>query len=85
MEITNFIKPVDIEAFEFFAENVELAKKRTISEMIKRIYADLESCWYLGRTEKKKRFEVELRKVKKLLEKETNQLLVEWFDSYIMD
>ncbi len=85
MEITNFIKPVDIEAFEFFAENIEEAKKRTISEMIKRIYADLESSWYLGKTEKKKRFEVELRKVKKLLEKETNALLVEWFDSYIMD
>ena len=67
----------------------ELKKELTVdspnSEMIKRIYADLESCWYLGRTEKKKRFEVELRKVKKLLEKETNQLLVEWFDSYIMD
>jgi len=85
MEITNFIKPVDIRAFEFFVENVELAKKKTLSEMIKRIFKDLEGYCDLDCVEKKKKFDYELRKVKKILEKETNVLLVEWFDSYIMD
>jgi hypothetical protein len=85
MEITNFIDPIDIEAFEFFNENIEEAKNKTIKLTAERICNDLELYSFEDYNDNMNKISLELKKVKNILDKEVEKLLSEWFNLYIIN
>lgn len=84
MEITDFLSRNEIQAFEIYYQYVMDANKKVESRLIKEIAKHCNEC-FVCNEEAKSVFKEKYSKAKELMRAETDKILNEWFDYYILN
>ena len=85
MEISDILRKEEIMAFEHFCNTVERAKKRTINYYIEKFTKELDrNYFFIESGQKRKIFKESLKVIKDELNIESEVLLKEWYNEYIL-
>ena len=86
MEVKELIGEQTVEAFELFVKTIDKANVNTLSIAIKNISADLSSKYfYLESEQKKKVFKSELERISEIINKESQKIISEWFEKFVLN